>query len=83
MKSLRKGTIKWPGHLIRNSTMKSTHKTLRRRLKPVFRNASKLMRKLSKTKGNPKAGILSKHLENAVGSSGSGGISVRHPTVDQ
>jgi hypothetical protein len=49
----------------------------------VFRNASKLMRKLSKTKGNPKAGILSKHLENAVGSSGSGGNSVRHPTVDQ
>ena len=51
MKSLRKGTIKWPGHLIRNSTMKSTHKTLRRRLKPVFRNASKLMRKLSKKQG--------------------------------
>ncbi len=34
----------------------------------MFRNASKLMRKLSKTKDNPKAGILLKHLENAVGS---------------
>jgi hypothetical protein len=34
----------------------------------VFRNTSKLTRKLSKIKGNPKAGIPSKHLENAVGS---------------
>ena len=38
------------------------------RLKPLFRNASKLTRRLSKTKGNPKAGIPSKHLENGVGS---------------
>jgi hypothetical protein len=34
----------------------------------LFGNASKLTRSLSKTKGNAKTGIPSKHLENGVGS---------------
>ena len=45
-----------------------TYRPFRRRLKPLFRNASKLTRRLSKTKGNPKTAIPSKHLENGVGS---------------
>ena len=45
---------------------RSIHCALRKRLKPLFRNTSKLTGELSKAKGNPKAGIPSKHLENAV-----------------
>ena len=58
---------------------RSIHCVLRKRRKPLSRNTSKMTGKLSKIKGNPKAGILSKHLENAVGSSGSGAIQYDTP----
>jgi hypothetical protein len=46
---------------------RSIHCALRRRLKPLSRNTSKLTgEQLSKTKGNLKDGTPSNHLENAV-----------------
>ena len=45
---------------------RSIHCVLRRRLKPLSRNTSKMTGKLSKTKGDLKDGTPSNHLENAV-----------------
>ena len=46
---------------------RSIHCALRRRLKPLSRNTSKLTgEQLSKTKGNLKAGTPSNHIEKAV-----------------
>ena len=64
IKTLQRRTIR--RHLIRNLLMKrSIHCVLHRRRKPLSRNTNKLTGKLSKTKGNVKAGTPSNHLEKA------------------